>query len=1039
MEKTIDELRAFVDQLTAALGSLVEGVMLVARDEVAELLAQFNELVPACNERLQHCAGLLAKGLRDEMLGYEADDPALLNTVDLLDLASRPQWDTWLEALQALGFPEPPMPKVEIAADIRAAQDACARLRPLLDQWRRINLSNGPLPARIGVLRSLRKEDPGNEAWFECLKAHERQRAMEIEAHVNAAAAANDEESLARISAELQTEWLEQPPARLCKAVGAALTAMRGSRIERDIEQAAAGLAAALEAKDLDAARAFRERWNPLAEQKGAFSEDDTRFISAAPVLEWIDRHDRLESLFAEVWQSLDAHPQSRNAKRGWVRSLARMRDEVEDLAEKLRDDIDLEPIERLRARVTRVEEDHRRDLMSRRRLTYLIVGGVTTLIVSAVAVSVSVLRHNDRIRQALAEIDAIVARLEGGDVAPSEVPVIDWPDWLKADPVVAARLSQLESAVEGESKRRARLEGELGSLDEMLGSLSKVPRAESIQDWPAEFVAATKLLGEINSSGVVKTADDKAAVSKREGLLQNAAKRFQRDADEFVEAGIRDLSAKTVALRGRVKASPGDVATELAKLEEDVESLRNAATELGAASAAGVFSQLTRASRGASQPLRADGAIPAAIAEIKGEVEEWRRFSKAEQGIDEAIGDWQRYASRLSAAAAEFPRQAVARDYGEAASEVELWLALEQWNRFAGDFQQTAEMSTDQARAALEAIARVRPAAARLGCDKRFLDRLEPVIKSFADREAGGVGKKLDAWIAKWLTEVGWVVTKMTQEDDSEKPGKKVLYCLDKPKEGSGRFKYLAGFRDANDIWPEKSEVFDAETDSIEPSPQKKLGDDIEMNCVAKIQNANGIALEEALSDAITRTLKAKDVDPCLRMLTLRKILSLGKEVSLVFQSKQAVQLLEMMDDGESGVPGFEFDEITTFVDPNRDDLQAYKKVRRFSEGVLQKSSKVGQQISEKAKEVRQSLATCEFPTYQCVGRLSRDTAGDVIVAKRASTVITPGEDLLVVDPSGGVRKIGTCRDDGRISLEMRSLVAGVPVFMEQRKGAKE
>jgi len=108
--RTITELKKFADDFAKALDSLVEGVALVARDEVAEYLARYNELVPEVDQRLRSCAALLAKGLRDEALGYEADEPALFEAVTLLDLAGRPQWQRWLEVLKALGFPEPQMP-----------------------------------------------------------------------------------------------------------------------------------------------------------------------------------------------------------------------------------------------------------------------------------------------------------------------------------------------------------------------------------------------------------------------------------------------------------------------------------------------------------------------------------------------------------------------------------------------------------------------------------------------------------------------------------------------------------------------------------------------------------------------------------------------------------------------------------------------------------------------------------------------------------------------------------------------------------------
>jgi hypothetical protein len=98
--QTITELKKFADDFAKALDALVEGVAVDARDEVALYLARYIELVPAVDERLRFCAALLEKGLRHEALGYEADEPALLEAVTLLDLAGRPQWQRWLEVLK---------------------------------------------------------------------------------------------------------------------------------------------------------------------------------------------------------------------------------------------------------------------------------------------------------------------------------------------------------------------------------------------------------------------------------------------------------------------------------------------------------------------------------------------------------------------------------------------------------------------------------------------------------------------------------------------------------------------------------------------------------------------------------------------------------------------------------------------------------------------------------------------------------------------------------------------------------------------------
>jgi hypothetical protein len=157
-----------------------------------------------------------------------------------------------------------------------------------------------------------------------------------------------------------------------------------------------------------------------------------------------------------------------------------------------------------------------------------------------------------------------------------------------------------------------------------------------------------------------------------------------------------------------------------------------------------------------------------------------------------------------------------------------------------------------------------------------------------------------------------------------------------------------------------------------------------------------------------------------------------------MVFQSKPAVQLLELVDDGNGGVPGLDIEEITQFIAPGRDELPAYRKVRKYSDKVLREALAVTQQMTTDTKKIRQTLSAPDLPIYRCVGRLNRDAAGEVVLSKRPSAAVKPGQDVFVVDASGGIRKVGTCGGDGRISLEGRSLVAGVPVFVEQRKGKK-
>lgn len=1032
MPKTIAELTTVMDQFAKALDALAEGVALNASDEVAELLALHGQLVSECDERLQLCASLLAKGLRDEALGYESDEPPLLDTVTLLDLSARPQWPRWLKAMQSIGFPEPVMPKIEAAKELREAQEQVFALKPLLDQWRRANLSNASLTSRIKTLRRLRKADANNEAWFECLRAHEKQRLMEIDAEVKEAVAAKDEERLSLLANELQGDWIEAPPQRIRKAAESALNLLRGSRIDREIEEVATALVASQDARDLDAARGLYDRWNRLLADKGAFAADDIQIVRATPAIEWLQSHDRLESLFAEVWSSLDARPATGKSRRDWVRSLTRMRDEVEDLAEKLRDEIDLEPIERLRTRVARVEEDHMREQSSRRRLTYLAVAAVATAVIGSAATAVSIVRHNDRVTTSVAEINALIDRASRGEFEPEKVPIPELPTWLLNDPAVAARMKLLETTVTSERDRLQRLTETQTRVSEILDALAKGSRLSRLEAWPESFVVASKLLSELTSGAIVKTATDQVLVEKQTGLLQNAARRFERDGDEVLKGRISELNTRLSAVREQAQGKPEDAADGIAKIDEDAKALRLLATEPAAPGAAGSFANSLKVSRTALRPLDIDGELFQAIATVKKYLDEQTRLRSAEQRLDEALGDWPRYAEALESIASEFPESAIARDYREAAKDSPAWQAISKWNEFAGSLAPYSSLSVEQAKKAAESLTRLKDSCGNLSVVQGFLKRTEPLVQAFAQRNLDEVRKDLTEWVDReWLGELAWCI-----EVKSADGSVLVYYSVTEPPK-SGSFTFQPGMKVAGN-WPPaqraESDVFTAKT-----SPQKLLADDLEKACVDKIPDAAaGVALDEILVDAFRRTIAAENVEPCLRLLTVRKIVLVGRGVSPAFQSPDMEALHKELDDGNGGIPGVEIADLGGFLDPNRQRKQGYLKVRKVAERALDQASRRFESLKKAISDMRKALSHKDVQTLACVGRISRDTGGATTLVPKLNAEMPTESDLLMIGPNGEAVPIGKIGKEGRAAIEKRALVTGIPVFVWQTRGAK-
>ena len=1025
MPKSIAELTPFMDQLTKSLDSLAEGVNLIASDEVAELLAQFNQLVPECDGRLHLCAGLLAKGLRDEALGYEADEPALLETVTLLDLSSRPQWPRWLEAMTSLGFPRPAMPKVEVAVELREAQERVVALKPLLDQWRRANLANAPLRSRISILRRLRGEDPNNETWFECLRAHENSRFMEIEADVKEALASRNEGRLAELVDEMNAQWLEPPPKRVRKAAETGLDSFRGSRVDAELDQAADALATAMEARDLDAARDIRVRWDRLVSEKGAFTENDGRLEKAAPAVAWIDSHDRMESLFAEVWNSLDARPTATKARREWVRGLTRMRDEVEDIAERLRDEIDVEPIERLRSRVARIEEEHRREESSRRLLAYLTVAAIATVIIGGVATYVSLLRHYERVKSAVTELDSLRQRVERGEYEPEKIPRPNLAESIARDPSVEAKARLLDAAVAKDSDRRKRFAELQNRLAGMLDSLAKAERLAALEPWPVPFVEATKTLAEIEAGDFVRTAADKTILEKDAGLLENAARRFRRDGEEAVAQRTTDLTSRLEQIQQQMRSNRQDAAVALDAIEKEFVTLRGLLNQPAAAGAAGSYADARKTSRNAAQPLDGDGAVAKTLATLRKGIGDQQRLKAAEQDIDAAAGDWPRYVEKLESTAAEFAQQSISKDYREAAKDLPLWRSVAEWNGFVKALRPFDVLPSDRAKIAVNSLAKLREDADKLAFVRTFIDRNEPLVKAFAERDLAEVHRELTEWLNReWLGELAWCV----------KSGETTYYTAVKPLIKNGEFEYQRQIKQAG-VWPKPAKANEDQANA-EPSPQRKLADELEKDYVGKIPDATpGLEFEAVLIGALKRTLEADKVEPCLRLLTVRKLVLLGRNVSPVFQSPEANALQNELDDGMGGIPGVEITDLGEFLDPNREQNRAYVGVRKSSERLLARAKRGLGSLNTTFEDARSALLHTNVRALSCVGRLARDAGGAIVFAQSQKTATPSNAELLVIGPNGDAMKIGTCGPDGRAKIEKGSLVAGVPVFVWRQK----
>ena len=1031
--KSNTELRQFMDQFTAALDSLAEGVSLSARDEVTECLSQYNEFVPAYDERLQQLKALLERGLRDEALGYEAEEPPLLDAVTLLDLSSRPAFSLWMDTLADNGIPEPAMPKLEHAAELRAAQDKVAVLRPLLDQWRRENIAGFSLPERMKTLRKLRKNDPENEAWYSLLMSFERQRLIDIESDLRGAIASNDESRLAAIVEELGAAWLEKPPAKLEQQAKQALGGLRGSRIDREIAEVAAGLAAAAEHRDLDTCKTLRDRWNRLIAKKGTFAVDDPHVARAEPAVEWVDRHERMTSLLTEVWHGLDARPAAYKSRSEWVRSLTRMRDEVEDLVEHLPEEVDHDTVERLRDRVARVEDDHRREMKHRRGIVVAAVVGVAVLVAGTLTAVVSHLRRGDQMQKVLAELAALEERAGAGEGVAEALDATEkaWPEWLAADPVVRSRASQARATLAAEDQRRqqvATFEQEIGPH---LDALTALALPETITDWPAPFKEASRILASATKGNIAKSQPEKAVVTRAEGRLDAATKRWHRTADDVFIAQANALTSRLAQAAGAASSDPAEAVEELADIEKEIKVLRSLAAEPAIAGAAPPLDSLRKVTRNASRLVDENESLSRGIADLRERLASFGRFIAQEQRLNETLGDWPAYAAKLSALAKDFPNLAEARDYSEAALQEPTWRGLADWNRFVATTTLGPKMTAADARKAKTEITSLTADAKKLLFVAQFEERYSSLLDSFKERDLNAARLDLLDWTQReWLEELDQQIIHTQGE------AKTIYYARSLEQfKNSRRFRYQREMKNAEG-WPEpeNSAGTTGEAEKL-VSPQKKLGEALAIGSFERLTDTSrGLEPDLILVDALEKIVSADDVEPCVRMVNLRKLLLVGKKVSRFFKEPEALAFFSRLDDGNTGIPGITIEDIGEFLDPNRQNNPKYVRVRRFSEKILADAADLITTLRQSIAETAAAIAAPKLDSYECVGRVGRNHDGSLRLIAGKGPQPTRIVEAIVINPDGSPTVAG--KTDGKGALEIAKeakLIAGLPCFVRR------
>ena len=169
----------------------------------------------ACNEatqRLGRCHRLLRQGLRSEAIQLAESTPNLLDLIATLDFPERAEWDELVQIHDLTPAPKLPIEPARLLNEAYAEEDP---LQDLLRRHRRLALQRAPLRSRIGVLRQLATQDPGNAIWPDDLRTFEEVRLLQIQEEATELLRHHDAEAISRLVAEVEhPDWSEPPPRR---------------------------------------------------------------------------------------------------------------------------------------------------------------------------------------------------------------------------------------------------------------------------------------------------------------------------------------------------------------------------------------------------------------------------------------------------------------------------------------------------------------------------------------------------------------------------------------------------------------------------------------------------------------------------------------------------------------------------------------------------------------------------------------------------------------------------------------------------------
>lgn len=1069
---TIAKIQQMAEDLRASYEQLIAGETIAAPAEIRAIVTEWaNAVLPAIDARISKCHDLTKRGLRSEAIAYALEPPNLFEAVKLLDLErfGRTNYAAWIKASQAAGLALPVAPQLDKFADVEAAHDRLAEMRPLLEQWRRMNIQRVPLPQRIRILRNLKARDDSSQSlvWETMLHDHEAHRLMEIKAgiarmreqlaHQRPADLGDLERDISRLQGELQEEWSTlRPPSEVSDQATKLLVEAR----QRNADVAIDALAVQLEAaySELGSNRSgAKERlvslldaWNEALDARGVMDPADSRLARVRTIVEYAEGLRDIDRLTREVGHLVGERPVTLKARFAWADELGRMMDRIDAVASRLPpEDVDPRRIRDLSHKVGDVSEAVRSEARTKR---FLVVSAIAATVVAVAASGWAVYasrRHEADVQAAVAAADEMIKQIEAGK-DPETNPADAWSARVQRHPLVAAAIERVAQIRRACTDQGEALADQLEGIASALAELQNEKRPNPLAPWPEAFARATALLA-ASRKNIVAVDEDRAKLEQPTARLRIKAKEYGEAADDAFEGKVRRLEADASAIGPALADDPARAERMLEEAEAALANLQGITTTAACPRAVDGYEGRKLISPAVAATVAADSKVVSILSE-----------SRARRGVIAGIADRENQADQLLAAG-RFPEYAdlirrigedvgsgpSSRDYIAVARDHSLWQAVAEWQGFVA---QLGNPTTFDAKIAEETLARLRalkPETMRLFDARETKRWLEPALEQLMantpakiDEFKGRLRGKLESKHGYKLDAVVW--------EKPPQPEYPRYYCLKKERplpDKKKTVKFVTRHPDKQGNWPTDSLQFDPEQHQVANAPQKIIA----LACEQVVEHSPhaGFVIDRVGVEVLQKCVNSAKpdagqiaVDPCLHAILLRYLVADACDASPFLKRNLAKSAKNVeagtLPNGDTRIlVGVDNDVFSAVLDPTKQDEEAWVRDerRKCEEFVKLVATEVAGALNDiNARDQSLVRNSAAIPQFRCVGRLRRLAAGGWTISS-GDPGARAGKQLFIAGgPQDDYKMVPCLTCDSKGQVPPGSTVkarAGEPVFV--------